>query len=572
MSASHIGRLRQAGARWVVTGVCVVALAASSACSEKKDPTREEHQQTAESLLQRGDVRGAALEFEAAAKAGPPDAALLVKQAELLAKDGNNWRYAVQPARAAADLKPDDMDVQLLAARAMLASRSFDEVVTRTTAFLAKHPNRPRLRVMLAMGRAQLPNQTIALTRASNARTRGALNTLPRRLERKVTRDADAAAEADFRQALAEAPDNMDVQMAWANFLVATGRIEEAEPVLRTMAESPKPRPRALHALGNYYRLNGRAADAEAHLKRATAFPAYPAKQAVMLTLADLYAGEGRAAEATTLLASVPADQDTDGTIAVRLAELDRQAGRLDQATTRLAPLVARTPPVLDAQVLTVAILMEKGQAADAVSAAKAAIAMAPTNPEARAALGRSLVATGNLQDAVGELTEAQRLEPGDARLTLELAQVEGRVGRRQQALDHAREAVRLMPDDIEAAAGLAAIELQQGTQAQASLRRVDDLLARHPNDARALYAASRVRAAAGDSRGEAAFLQKAVAADPGHMDAVLALVTPSFMRTRPAEAQRLLQQLLERKPGASEAKSRLASLSSASSSPATTR
>lgn len=549
--------------------LCAVVVL-SAGCG-KAEPSRDDHQRAAESLLQQGDVRGAAVEFDAAAKAGPPDPDLLVKQADLFVK-GGQWRYAAEPARAAADLKPDDMEVQLLVVRVLLASRSFDEAVNRATTFLEKHKQRPRMRVMLGLGRAQLPNATNALTAASNARTRRALDTLPRRLARKVTNEADAAAEAEFRQALSEAPDNMDVLMAWANFLVATGRMDAAEPVLRTMADSPKPRPRALHALGNYYRLRDRGPEAETYLKRATAFPNYPAKQAVVLTLADLYVGSGRAAEASALLASVPADQDPTGSIAVRLAEFDRQAGRLAEATARLRPLLARTPPALEAQVLSVELLIEQGLGAEAVALARTATTMAPTQPEARAALGRALVATGNLQDAVGELTEAQRLEPGDGQLALELASVEARVGRRQQALDHAREAVRLLPDDVDALAGLAVTELGQGTAAPASARRVDELLASHPKDPVYLYAASRVRAAAGDSRGEVDLLQKTVAADPGHQEAVLALVTPAFMRTRQADAQRILQQLIERRPGATEAKTRLAAVQAASTSRANTR
>lgn len=568
---SGVARLHRAGRVRTLLAACGVLLIVTTACS-KADHSRDELQRSAELLLERGDVRGAALGFEAAVKAGAPDADLLIKQADLFVKAGR-WRYAAQPARAAADLKPDDLDVQLLAVRVLMASRTFDEAVDRATAFLGKHPNRPRLRLMRATARAQLPNVTIALAQASTARTREELDQLPRRLDRKVSKEADAAAEADFRQALQEVPDSIEVQMAWGNFLVATGRWDEAEGVLRAMADGPKARPRAVHALGNYYRLHDRASDAEPYLKRATTFANYPGKLPATLTLADLYAATGRAADATALLAATPADQDPDGTIAVRLAEFDRQAGRLDQATQRLAPLLARTPPVLDAQVLAAGILIDRGSAAEAVTAARAAAALAPTKPAVRAVLGRALVASGNLQEAVGELTEAQRLEPGDARLALELALVEARVGRSQQALDHAREAVRLLPDDADAAAGLAVLELgQRSPAAAAAVRRVDDLLARHPNDASYLYAAARVRAASGDSRGETALLVKTIAADPGHQQAVLELVTPAFMRARPADAQRMLQQLLDRKPGATEARTRLATLQPSSAPRPTTR
>jgi tetratricopeptide (TPR) repeat protein len=615
------------GRRCVVLVVASISLIAVLACS-RNALSREDHERFAESLLERGEVRAAAREFAAAAAAGQPDPSLLLKQAEAFVAAGR-WRYAAPPARAAADLRPDDLQVQLLAARVLLVSNGFDEVVQRMTAFVEKHPNEPGAWIALADARARLRTPTVALARLADARTREEYERVPDRARQRVTRADDTAAAADFQRAMALAPDNTDAQVAWANFLVATGQMEPAVSLLKALADGAAAnRPRVQHALGTYYRLQQRVADAEVYLKRAN-HASYVLRTQAALSLADLYAANGRSPEAAALLTSLPADQDKDGEIAVRLAQLDVNAGRRDAAMRRLDPLLARTPPVVGAHVLAATLLLEDGKVPEAVKTARIAAAAAPGRADARFTFGRTLAADGNLEEALDEETEAVRLAPGDGRAVLELTRTEILVGRSTQALAHAHDASRLLPDDpaaqaapvaaqvagghveaaaqalrplvarypasadiqtlkgtvdsalgnldaakaayaraltlraddVDALAGLAAVDLARKDPA-AARRRVDEPLTRHEGDARYLYAAARVHAASGDNAGARALLVKAVTSNPGHQQAVLDLVTPDYIRDHPADATRILRQLLEHRPRSREAKTRLQLLS----------
>jgi len=86
---------------------------------------------------------------------------------------------------------------------------------------------------------------------------------------------------------------------------------------------------------------------------------------------------------------------------------------------------------------------------------------------------------------------------------------------------------------------------------AAASRVLAESMIASRPNDPAALWAAVTAYAANADPPQTEAILRRVLAADPGHVEAAQRLVTPGFTRNHPADARRLLEGVIARRPKA---------------------
>src|SRR5262245_28259887 len=110
--------------KWMYVGLLL--LAAVAGC-RKRSPSRESQVKEADQLLASQEFHQATITYHAAARNGPPDAQLFLKTARtgLIAGPFN---LVTDAAVRAADLMPDDLDVQILAAGMMLPTRRYDQV------------------------------------------------------------------------------------------------------------------------------------------------------------------------------------------------------------------------------------------------------------------------------------------------------------------------------------------------------------------------------------------------------------------------------------------------------------
>lgn len=552
----------------------VFLLIVATACRQRLSPEqqRAEFIKQGDALMAKGDHVGAATAYGQAAQHGSPDGPLMLKGATANMLAGK-FRVALTPAVQAAELMPDNVDAQLLAARLMLTQRQFNDVKHRMAAILQRHPNSIEALIELGHARAHLQNRAAALLGFSVARTKDEFDGMalqarfpsgPR--QPGITANDLDAAEQAFKSAVNVDPHHPKAQLALANFLWWAGRADEAESALKSVADEHPEERTATLALGAYYRLVHRPTEAEHYLKLAAQNdPRAPetltavsgprtretgpdaGRTAARFTLVDLYLETKRDEEALALLNALSATYPVD--TGLKLARVEFQTGKRDEAIRRVDGLLKRDPPARGASLLKAQFLLEKGDVAEAVSLARAAAAADPVSSDARATLGQALLASGDLENAYDEHAEALRLQPRAAGSAMALMHVSLALKRKNDALEHARTAVQLNPDNREAALGSVKAMVLAGDYNGAE-RALQPMLARDPASAEVLAELGAVHAARGnnDDAARAAFT-RALQAMPDSLESVTGLVSLDLKEKRPAAARQRAEAALARHP-----------------------
>jgi cytochrome c-type biogenesis protein CcmH/NrfG len=517
----------------------------------------------------------------------------------------------------------------MFAPHVLLSAGGFDEVADGMKAWVDKHPDSVDGWIALGNARARLNSSTNALARLAMSRTADELRTAAQSAPRKITAAADASAADAFRRAMDLAPDNAAARIAWANFLVATEHVEEGMDVLDKVVTEGPTLPVVNHAVGTYYWLHGRSAEAETCLKAAAGASGYARRPAATSNLASLYEATGRKAEAIAAIRALPPEPAVTDTVTLSLARLEAGAGDLDAALRRLDGLSDRKGQQSGALAVKASLLLDAGRLPDAVAAARTAADQSPSEAEPRVTLGKALLASGDVENAFDAFDAASRLTPGDARLALDLVRVALELGHTDDyLLTRAQDAANLLPEDPEALAapaavllarndvrsaeralspslrkhpsspellilmgqieeklkrpeearmaylralraspgsadaisGLAFLDIAQG-QFDEARRRIDEALPAHSTDADYLYATARIHQAAGDGAGREQLLRRTLDANPAQVSAALDLLSPDFVQAHAAEAVRILERLLDKRPRAIEARERLAGI-----------
>ena len=592
--------------------VVVLALLGASGCSGPQPPSREEEVRAGDEAVRRADYKAAAAAYGRAAAAGSPDGRLLAKQASALA-DAWNFEDATDPARRAAELLPGDTEVQLLAARVLLMAKAFEEAVDRMSALVAAQPGNVDALMALGNAAAGLQRSEAAMVVLADARRPQQLTALGAAARPRARRTDARTAEAAFRQALQLRP-GYATRLAFANFLLAVDRLEEGGAELRQLVDMYPNRPLLDHALGSLYVWQGRPAEAEPFLARA-GVPGYERRGIAVFVLAGLLMDQRRDLDALTVLRTAAVDDVSDNELALRHATLELRTGHTSEGLRRLDALIARKDfdaAIMKARALRVeqpaaavaaaraavdarpssgeargvlaeallaagdvenafvhydeatrleprestwaiglaGVAVPLGRARDVLSRVRDAAHLNDNDPEAALALVRTMAA---INDYAGAERELQWLRPKapesvpERLATGDLMVAQKRWGEARAAFERA---LQLAPGSVAADGGLIAVDLGEGLL-PAALRRAESMLASHPNDPAALWAAATAYAANADAPRTEVMLRRLLAAAPGHVEAAQRLVTPGFTRDHPADARRLLEGVIARRPKA---------------------
>jgi tetratricopeptide (TPR) repeat protein len=586
--------------------------------------SREDFVRDAEAALASGDHMSAGVAFDKAARIGPEDAHLLARQAKAF-EDAWNFRDATAPARRAADLLPDNLDLQLLAARVLLREDAFDEVVERMGRALVKSPRNVDLLVLLGNARAKLIDSRRGLILAAEAPDAQAFRVGLRDLRPPVTADRDASAESAFRTAIDFDPESEAVRSALANFLIASDRLPEATAVLTDIVTERSGGRLPNHALGAVLLWSGRAAEAEPYLQRVASRADYARRRFAVFQLSSIYMSDGRHGQVVAMLEPLLNNHDPDGTVSLRLAEAELRSGRRTEAANRLDGLIARRPPVVAAALLRARAALEDRAFDDATRAARVAVAELPDSSEPRELLGQVLLAAGDLENAFTELSKAVRLGPGRGAAVRALVEVGLSLGQAAAVFPLSRDAARLHRGDLgaellpartmislgdyvgaerearrldpraapvqvvigQAHAGLgrvahardafaaalaaqsSAVDATKGlveldlsqSRVAEALSRAQTSASRYPEAAGLLLVLAMAQQAAGNAEAAEAARRKALDLDPTNLEALTTLVTPSFVARHGNEAKRIVERLIARRPRAVAARLLLADI-----------
>ena len=172
----------------------------------------------------------AILEFRRAVLVAPKSGEARYKLAEAYAVT-DDVRNALPEYVRAADLLPDDIDLQLKAGNLLLLGGRFQDAKTRARAALKKEPNSFKAFVLLGNALAGLRQMDYAINVASKAAElepeRSGLYTNLGTLQ-FIKGDRDLA-EAAFKKAVAIAGKTVSPALALGTFYRASGKVAEAE-------------------------------------------------------------------------------------------------------------------------------------------------------------------------------------------------------------------------------------------------------------------------------------------------------------------------------------------------------
>jgi tetratricopeptide (TPR) repeat protein len=526
--------------------VCALPIVVA-ACWKREPPSPDASIRQGDSLMNERRFADAAIAYRAAVAGRPQDAAARAKLADALLASGD-WGQAAAEVLRSADLRRDDIELQVRAAALLASQGQFIDAHDRAQAVLAASPAHVGALVVSANAAAEQPFANSALLAFERSVQAGRLGDIDQRHERamRVSAERDRNAEASLRRALELDPANGTARLSMANLLFVTGRLAEAEALLRLLADASTPgtpwpyvpydaAASAPRVLGEWYAYTSRWTDAEKYLRHA--FDRGDVDAAI--PLADVYMQAGRDRDAAVLLGQLPPQSDESGDVTLRLGRIDMRAGRIDSALTRFDALLKRIPGSAPALVAKAEVKASQRAWADVMTLAREALTIDPSSADARLLLGQALEATGSRQEAFEELREGVRRNPSHSLLAERFAAIAVTMGRSDEAVAFARDAVRERPDDLSAALVLARALAAAGDQrgAEQQLKRI---LNKSPDAVPALTQLGVVQAAQGNEAAARAALTRALQLQPDAWDAESELIALELQEGRVAAARQL--------------------------------
>ena len=499
--------------------------------------------------FERGDYRGASVEFRVALQHDPLFGEARYKLAETYARLGDLRRALPEYVRAA-DLLSTSVEAQVKAAQALLLAGRYEDARARAEKGAAIAPTNIDIQLLIGnaiAGLKDLDQAALTIEAAATADgTRGYPYSNLGAIE--MMRGNNGEAEAAFRKAISIEPKSVTARLGLANFLRATARLPEAEQAVKdALAIDPK------HLFANqfmaaFYIDAGRPAEAEPYV-RVIADVRGDARS--RLALVDYYVASRRFDEALRLLPAVntdPADRVMAAAVQVRTAEIAFTQGRRADAHAAIDVALKAEPPDPAAVLLKGRLLAEDGRLDDALARAVSIRNAAAVSAEAHLLIGQIEMARKRVDEAITEFYEALRQQPRATRVRLALANAHLVRRDAPEAISLANSVLEREPGNLEARVFLVRGLTMQG-EVNAAARELAVIPAAQTANA-AVQVATGAVALARDSRAAAgAAFERAEAFSTQGTESLAGLVTLDLKAGRLADAQRRVEARMERDP-----------------------
>jgi putative PEP-CTERM system TPR-repeat lipoprotein len=524
---------------------CAVLLVAIGAACSNPQAAKLKYLESGNSYLQQKKYPEAIVEYRNAVNIDPNFGAARRQLAEAYDLSGdaaNAYREYVR----AADLLPDDLEVQIKTGLFLLVGGRFDDAKARAQKALAKDPKSVDGLILMGMATAGLKDKSGAIDQIEQA-----LQIDPSRASTylglaqvQLAGGDRTRAEAALKSAVSVDPKSIDAALVLANFYLSTGRTAEAAHWFQTaVAINPKDS-KANRALGSYFMASGRAREAEAPLKVA----AESGDAAPSLVLADYYYQMGRTAEAKTLVESLRNDPKVFAETRIRLAILAYSEKRPADAYRLIDDILAREPKQAVALVLKGRFLLTDHRTDDAVPPLEAGASAAPQFAGAQYWLGTAYRLQNKLDEAAACFGRALELRPGDPGSLAQLSDVKLRQGKKDAALSLARDAVASSPGYLQGHVALVKALLATGDrrayEAEGAL-----IAKQFPKELDAQVILGLIAMGRRDSAAAAQAFQRALDIDPDSTDAISGLVAAYIADNKVDKAKALLDAKLAKRP-----------------------
>jgi len=521
----------------------VVALAG---CGKDPEVAKREFMKSGQQYFAEGKYKEAVIEFRNAVQQDPRYGEARFALAGALMKT-SDLQGAYREYARAADLLPNDIEAQMWAGEMNLLAGRFDDARTLAEKALRLDPKSVRAQLVKANALAGLKQFDAAVNEAQDALGLDPSNVHTYKnlaILQYAKGDRDAA-ERSFKQIVDSEPKSMEARVALANFYWSTGKRDLAESSL-TEALAVEPNSTEVNrAIAELYVRSGRVAQAEAPLKLVAA----QAKDTgSMIALADYYRNVHRDADALAQLEKAAADPQSFATATARRAAILYAQGQKTSAYTAVDAILKQEGTNTSALVLKSQLLAQDGKLDEGLAAAQKAVAANPNAAAAHFAVGRIQEAKSRLVEAISSYNETLKISPGAVDAQLGLARVYLATGRTTDALHFTQQLVSSQRENqqallLHARALIAQRDLQA---AEAPLRTVITL---NPQSAEAHAELGMLYGFRSDAARSRAEYERALALDPGNLDALGGMTVLDITQRNPAAARARLQSAVAKSP-----------------------
>ena len=445
----------------------------------------------------------------------------------------------------AGDLLPDQLDVQLKAAAALLLAGRIEEAKTRAAAVLEIDPTNLAAQILLGNALAGLQDLDGAIAQIEDA-----IAIDPRRTltytnlgALQLVRGDLEQAEATFKRAVELAAESITARLSLANLYWATTRLDEAERSLHAAVALDPGDPHANRSIATFYVATDRAVEAEPYLK---ALADTSADLGARLMLADYYREMDRLSEALALLEEI-ANETGSSAAKTRLAMVvyDTQP---DRAHRILDETLAEHPTDAGALVIKGRLLLGEGKVDDALDYARASVAADPEWAASHYTLGAVYATRNATADAYRAFNEVLRLSPRAVPAQLELSLLHLIDGEFEIAVQLAGAAVKNQPTSAAAHLLLARGLMARGDLAGAQAE-LDLLLANLPESPEVHTEAGQLQRLKAETSAAARSFRRALELDPDSMEALAGLVSLNIEAGQVVDARARVDAQLARRP-----------------------
>jgi tetratricopeptide (TPR) repeat protein len=458
----------------------------------------------------------------------------------------DNGQNAREQLIRAADLLPDDAEVQLAAAQMLLQAGEFQDARARAERALLIDPSSADAHIVRGRASAGMRDFEDALATFEEG-----LGLNPDRsdlyvnlgLLRRAQGDPEKA-EASFRQAIVVAPKLVSARLALADFYWSGGRTADAEAALGDALEIDPNHRLANRGLAMLYLTTGRPERAEAPLRRVAESTQDPQSQ---LVLADYYLTVRRYADAAPILDALSQRAETRIEAATRRAAVENYLGRRANAYAILEEVLSAQPRNAEALVSKGRLLLADRNFTEALTVAQSAVEANAQSAEAHALHGAVHAALIRLDEADSAFNEALRLSPGSLDALIGLAELNVVRRRYDAGVQLAEEAVRAGPGSAAARLILARALTARGDLPRARTA-LQPLLDQAADVAAVQSLLGQIELKAGNRAAARAAFDRALTIEPASVDAHAGLVSLDAA-TSPARAVARAEALLETAP-----------------------
>jgi tetratricopeptide (TPR) repeat protein len=522
-------------------------MVASLACGGSVSERRDSYLQAGDQAVAAGKTSEAIIAFRNAVQVDPVSAEARLRLATALTTLGDA-RGALGEYVRAADLKPDDHDLQIQTGNLLLAVGRLDDARTRAERVLQKNPSHVEGHVLLGNALGGLQNLDQALDQMEEA-----IRLDPARAASHMqlaivqqARGKAVEAEAALKKAIELSPTWPGGHMALGSFYLSVGRLADAGAALDAALALEPAHVGANRAKAVLAFLNGRPGDAEAHLKRLAESSSAVAPQ---IALGDYYLAVGKLPEATAIFERL-AKGDARNQFAVmpRLIRAYASAGNTRAARDLVSRLLKENPDNHSIRTLESQLLLDEGRREHALASARQAAEGDPASAVTQFTLGKAYAAVGDRPAAEAAFREVLKINPRAVPAQVELSTL--RLGEKggNDSLRIAEEAIKASPGNYDAKLALIRSLLAAGDLTRAE-REIQQLQSQKPTSAGYVQVGGLALARFEYAKAKAAY-DKAIELDPGSLEALAGLLSVDLKEGNVAGARaRLTGRLSADKP-----------------------